>query len=143
MTDRTSLLKTTATVLGAVYLAVGVIGFFITGFEGFADTDREAYLLFFEINPLHNIVHLLVGAALLAGGLKDAATSRSVLVLVGVVYAIVGIAGFFLIDTDANILSLNQADNFLHLGTAAVALGVVAYAGSGTGDRSNTSATRR
>lgn len=149
--DRRRLLTMTAIVLGVVYLAVGVLGFFLTGFEGFADPNRDEYLLgIFEINPLHNVVHLLVGAALLGGGLKDAAAARGVLVLVGVVYLIVGVAGFFLIDTDANILSLNQADNWLHIGTAIVALGVVAAAkaDAGTGDRTDTrtggrGATRR
>ena len=36
----------------------------------------------------------------------------------------VGILGLFLIGTDANILSLNGADNVLHLASAIVLLGV-------------------
>ena len=142
-TDRRNLLTTTATILGVVYLLVGIVGFFVTGVDGFADTDSQEYLLGFEINPLHNVVHLLVGAALLAG-MKDAAKARGVLVLVGVVYALVGVAGFFLVDSEANILSLNVADNWLHLGTAAVALGVVAYAGSdATGSRTDAASSGR
>lgn len=55
-----------ALVIGAVYLLVGVLGFFVTGFEGFAEHDHERTLLSFAINPLHNIVHLLIGLVGLA-----------------------------------------------------------------------------
>jgi hypothetical protein len=54
-----------ALVIGAVYTLVGVAGFFVTGFEDFAaETDKT--LLGFEINPLHNLVHLAIGLASLA-----------------------------------------------------------------------------
>ncbi len=131
--DRRKLLTTTATVLGAVFLLIGIVGFFITGFDDFAATDTDEVLLFFEINPLHNIVHLLIGGALLAGGLQGTAAARTVLTLVGVVYALVGVLGFFVLDSAVNLLSLNLADNFLHLGTAAVALAVVAVVRSDAG----------
>lgn len=45
---------------------VGVAGFAVTGFDGFADPDGELLLGLFEVNPLHNIVHLLIGGAGLA-----------------------------------------------------------------------------
>jgi hypothetical protein len=48
-----------------VYTLIGILGFFVTGFEHFAaETDKT--LLGFEINPLHNIVHLAIGLAGLA-----------------------------------------------------------------------------
>jgi hypothetical protein len=51
-----------ALAIGAVYTLVGVLGFLVTGLEDFAaETDKT--LLGFEINPLHNIVHLLIGLA--------------------------------------------------------------------------------
>ena len=50
-----------ALVIGAVYLLVGIAGFFVTGFDGFAEHDHDQTLLGFAINPLHNIVHLLIG----------------------------------------------------------------------------------
>jgi hypothetical protein len=55
-----------ALVIGAVYVLVGLVGFAVTGFDGFAEPDGELLLGIFEINPLHNIVHLLIGAAGLA-----------------------------------------------------------------------------
>ena len=51
---------------GAIYLLVGIVGFFITGFDDFAGNEQHEMLLFFMINPLHNIVHILIGVAGLA-----------------------------------------------------------------------------
>ena len=51
---------------GAIYLLVGIIGFFITGFDNFAGNEQHEMLLFFMINPLHNIVHILIGVLGLA-----------------------------------------------------------------------------
>jgi len=51
--------------IGAVYTLVGILGFLVTGLEDFAaETDKT--LLGFELNPLHNIVHLAIGLAGLA-----------------------------------------------------------------------------
>lgn len=113
--------QTGALVIGIVFLAIGVIGFFVTGFDQFFGTDTNEALIGFELNPAHNIVHLLVGGALVAGASRDD-RARAVLWTVAVVYAIVGLAGFWLIDTEANILSLNMADNWLHIITAAAAV---------------------
>src|SRR5215218_5274449 len=52
-----------ALIIGVVYLLVGLAGFLVTGFDGFAAHDQEETLLGFAVNPLHNIVHLLIGAA--------------------------------------------------------------------------------
>lgn len=114
-------------VFGAVYVAVGLIGFALTGFDGFAATEGPSLILF-EINPLHNIVHVLVGVGLLAGAAAGEQVARQITGLVGAVYAIVGIAGFFIIGTAANILALNVADNLLHLATAAAAFAVLGAA---------------
>lgn len=113
-----------AYVFGAIYLLVGLVGFLITGFEKFAGrTGKE--LILFEINPLHNIVHLGVGAALLYAATKGLALSRTMNTLVGAVYLLVGLLGLFIVDSAAgDILSLNSADNLLHLASAAVLLGV-------------------
>ena len=42
----------------------------------------------------------------------------------GAVLLIVGIAGFFVLGSDVNILAVNQPDNLLHMVSAAVLLGV-------------------
>lgn len=119
-----SVATTLAYAFGAVYVAVGLIGFALTGFSDFAATEGHMLILF-ELNPLHNVVHLGVGAALIAGAAASSAGLGGVAWTVAAVYALVGILGFFVAGTSLNILALNTADNFLHLATALV-LGYVA-----------------
>jgi hypothetical protein len=110
-------------VFGAVYLLVGLLGFAVTSGVGFAATDGKS-LLGFEVNPLHNIVHLLVGAALVLAARQGLASSRAVNTAVGGVYLLVAVLGLFILGSSANILALNGADNVLHFASAAVLLGV-------------------
>ena len=107
---------------GAVYLLVGLIGFAVTSGIGFASREGDLLLGIFEINPLHNIVHLLVGAALLWGAMKGVNAARTINTVVGATYLLVGILGLFMTDSEANILAINHADNVLHLGSAAILL---------------------
>nr|WP_154923383.1 DUF4383 domain-containing protein [Microbacterium testaceum] len=112
-----------ATVFGAVYLLVGLLGFAVTGGVGFISNEGGLLLGIFEVNPLHNIAHLLIGGALLVAGLANARAAKAVNTTVGAVYLLLGIVGFFLMGP-ANILALNVPDHFLHLGSAVVLLGV-------------------
>jgi hypothetical protein len=109
-------------VFGVVYLLVGLAGFFVTTDVAFAATEGRA-LVVFDVNPLHNIVHLLIGALLL-GASRAVPTAKGANTLVGAVYLVVGIIGLFLVGTDANILALNGADNVLHFASAILLLGV-------------------
>lgn len=101
---RTSPNRLLATVFGAVYVLVGVLGIF-------------------AVNPLHNIAHLLIGAALLIAGLASVPAAKAVNTAVGAVYLLLGIIGFFIASTALNILALNTADHFLHVASAIVLLG--------------------
>jgi hypothetical protein len=112
-----------ATVFGAVYLLVGVVGFAVTSGIGFFSTEG-ANLIIFEVNPLHNVIHLAIGAALLYAGLKNITTARTINAGVGAVYLLVGILGLFLLSSPLNIIALNGADNVLHLASAVLLLGV-------------------
>ncbi|MGH8968433.1 MAG: DUF4383 domain-containing protein [Actinomycetes bacterium] len=109
-------------VFGVVYVLVGLAGFAVTSGVDFAGTEGEP-LIFFDVNPLHNVIHVLVGALLLAGS-RTTASARAVNTLVGAVYLVLGIVGLFILDSDVNILALNGADNVLHLGSAILLLGV-------------------
>lgn len=110
-----------AKVFGAVYLIVGLAGFAVTGFDGWFATDTGDTLLWFELNPFHNVVHIAIGAALLAGASRPT-SARAVAAVVGIAYAVVGVVGFWAVGESWNILSLNQPDNWLHVGTAVLAL---------------------
>lgn len=111
-----------AAVFGAVYLLVGLLGFTVTGGLPFVGQEGNP-LIVFDVNPLHNIVHLLIGAALLASS-RAVATAKGVNTTVGAVYLLVGLLGLFIIGSGANILALNGADNVLHLGSALILLAV-------------------
>jgi Domain of unknown function (DUF4383) len=111
------------TVFGVVYLVVGLAGFAVTSGVGFAAVHGKA-LVIFDVNPLHNLVHLAVGAVLLAGGLGGIRAAKSINTLVGAVYLLVGVVGLFLLNSSANILALNGPDNVLHLASAVLLLGV-------------------
>lgn len=121
---RTSPNRLLATVFGGVYLLVGLLGFAVTGGVSFIATECGLLLGLFAVNPLHNIAHLLIGAALLIAGLSNVAAAKTANTVVGAVYLLLGIVGFFLVGTALNILALNTADHFLHLASAIALLGV-------------------
>src|SRR3954462_6080674 len=110
-----------ALVFGAVYLLVGIVGFFVTGFDSFASTDQHEMLLFFMINPLHNVVHIVIGLAglLLARTLAGARTYGW---LLAVGYAVAFVYGLIAVGKDWDFLNINAADNVLHIATAIVGL---------------------
>jgi hypothetical protein len=111
-----------AAVFGGVYLLVGLLGFVVTGFSNFAGTKGDT-LIVFDVNPLHNIVHLAIGALLLASS-RSVTAAKGANTTVGAVYLLVGILGLFLVGSEANILALNSADNVLHFASAVVLLGI-------------------
>lgn len=121
-TTRRSLNQTLALVFGAVYALVGILGFFVSGDVDFAGEDG-ASLLGFDVNGLHNVVHLLIGVALLAASRTHAA-ARSANLAIGAVYVLLGILGPFINDTGADIIGLNGADHFLHLASGILLVGV-------------------
>ena len=101
-----------ALAIGAIYTLVGILGFFITGFE---------------INPLHNIVHLAIGLAGLALWRRlDTAKAYGWLLAAG--YGLAFLYGLFAAgNSDINFLSLNGADNGLHLVSAVAGLAIALW----------------
>ncbi|MDY0913552.1 DUF4383 domain-containing protein [Rathayibacter festucae] len=135
---RTSPNRLLATLFGAVYVVVGLLGFVVTGGVQFLATEGGLLLGIFEVNPLHNIAHLLIGGALLIAGLSTTSAARTVNTTVGAVYLALGVVGFFLVNTALNVLALNTADHFLHLASALVLLGVGLTADKGARARTAT-----
>ena len=77
--------KTIATILGVAFLLVGVLGFIAPGLGGF------------HLSLAHNLVHIISGAlALYFGFAATLSAARLFCIVFGVVYGLLGIAGFLL-----------------------------------------------
>ena len=118
--------QTLSLAFGAVYALVGVLGFFVSSDVDFAGKDG-ASLLGFDVNGLHNVVHLLIGIALLAASRTHAA-ARSANLAIGAVYVLLAVLGPFINDTAADIIGLNGADHVLHLLSGVLLVGVAVAA---------------
>lgn len=136
-TGNRSTLQTAAAVVGATFLAVGILGFvpgITTNYEAlaFAGPDSDARLLgIFEVSILHNIVHLLFGIVGLMAA-KTFAGSRSFLIGGGAVYIVLFLYGLVTGDeTPANFVPLNMADDWLHLLLGAGMIGLGTTLGRG------------
>ena len=105
-----------ATILGVVFLLVGILGFVMPN------------LLGAHLSAAHNVIHLVSGAISLWLGLKGtAAAAKNFCIVFGVVYLLLGIAGFVLgtgahrmLTVIPGQLELGTVDHAIH-----VALGVV------------------
>jgi hypothetical protein len=133
MRDRTSIIQRAASLVGLVFIVVGVAGFIpgvttnLYGGLEIAGHDGDAELLgVFQVSVLHNLVHVVFGLAGLALA-RTISGSRSFLVGGGAIYLVLWLYGLVIdTDSDANFVPLNSADNWLHfaLGVALLALGL-------------------
>jgi hypothetical protein len=123
-----SYVKTYATILGWTFVVVAVAGFFLTGFGDFFGVDGETLILF-GVNPAHNVIHLILGVTYLIGARASEAGARAVVLVLSSAYLLVAVLGLLLMDTSANILAINQADNILHLAVGVLGVAVVALTG--------------
>jgi hypothetical protein len=123
--------QTFALAFGVVYLAVGVLGFAVTGFDGFFASSFDEKLIVFPVNPGHNIVHLLIGGAWIAGS-RTHATAKSINVAIGAAYLLVFLIGLFGALEWLAIESGINADALLHLvsGAAGVYFGTAGAGGA-------------
>ncbi|RJT74898.1 DUF4383 domain-containing protein [Arthrobacter cheniae] len=122
-----------ALAVGAVFLLVGLLGF-IPGITSqydqlsFAGHESGALLLgLFQVSVLHNIVHLLFGAAGIALA-RTIGGARSYLLYGGIIYLVLWIYGLVIDQNSAgNFVPLNDADNWLHffLGIGMIALALL------------------
>lgn len=120
-----SLAAKASLLIGAAYVAVGFVGFFITGFDAFLrDTGETLLFGFASINPMHNIVHILIGAFLIAMTRFSTASTEGALMGVGLFYITAFVIGVTAPD-NLTILAMNGAgdgENLVHIVTGITAL---------------------
>ena len=111
-----------AYLVGAVLVLVGILGFIAdSAFETGSGIDGDKLLGIFEVNGIHNLVHIASGLLLLAVAPKRA-TARYGVLAFGVVYAIVTIIGLADGEDVLGLIPVNPADNVLHIALTAAAL---------------------
>lgn len=110
-----------ALIFGVVYLLIGVLGFPITGFDNFAAKTYGDELIIFPVNPLHNIIHLALGAVWVLSAARHDWARKANLVIGGVLGLVTILGGLGVLKFLA-IESFGSPDNFLHLVTAALSL---------------------
>src|ERR1043165_2768810 len=90
--------------LGVVFIVIGLLGFV-----------NHPVLGIFEVNTLHNLIHLVSGIlAIMFARMGESSAKKFALVL-GIVYALVTVLGFLLGGNIVNLIMVNMADNLLHL----------------------------
>lgn len=109
----TSLTKSVTWILGVVLILIGLAGFFVDG-----------TLFVFQVDTVHNIIHLLSGVVAVAAASSGESYSRLYLIVFGLIYAVVTVIGFVNGGDIFGIFMANDADNYLHAAIAVVSLGV-------------------
>jgi Domain of unknown function (DUF4383) len=132
-----------ALAVGVVFLVIGILGFVpgITtdyGDLSLAGHESEAKLLgVFQVSILHNLVHLLFGAAGIAMA-RRVDSARTYLLVGGAIYLVLWLYGLLIDKTsDANFVPVNSADDWLHfvLGVGMIALGFLTTRRTAVADR--------
>ena len=107
--------KQVCVAFGAAFVLAGVLGF--------VPNPLLAPDGVFAVNTMHNLVHLLTGAAFLAGGLLLPGKEQATVVTVSVAYLGVAVLGLLTSgDWLLGVVRLNEADRWLHVGLAVAML---------------------
>jgi hypothetical protein len=110
-----SLVKTVTWVMGIALVATGVLGFI-----------NDPVLGLFEVDTIHNLVHLLSGIVAIIAVVSGESYARLFLIVFGLVYAAVAVVGFVQVPTGTGtllgLMEINGNDNYLHTGIALVCL---------------------
>ena len=138
-TSKRSQVQLGAAGMGVVFLLVGVAGFIPGITTRYMDMEMaghgsDAQLLgLFRVSALHNVVHLLFGAAGLYFS-RTALRARNFLLYGGFVYAALFFYGIVIeYQSRANFIPIDDADNVLHFALAAgmIALSILLDRGPG------------
>ncbi len=107
---------------GLSLLLAGILGFIVDSSFDTGDGIQGGELLsIFEVNGIHNLIHLASGLVLLAASPKRA-SARAVAIGFGLVYGLVAIIGLIDGSDVLGLIPVNSADNVLHIALSALGL---------------------
>ena len=117
---------------GLLYVTIGILGFFVTGFDNFVQNTGDT-LIGFAINPMHNLVHLLIGAFLIIMCTRpNTAAAEGAVMGVGLFYVVAFVIGTVSKDnlTIISMYGSGDLENFNHLvnGVALLTVGLLSSA---------------
>ena len=117
--DTASPARLYCTLVGAVLVVAGILGFFWSASFDTGDAvagESDEVLGLIAVNAWHNLVHLAIGLLLLAAA---GSAARSAALGVGLLYVVLAIWGFLEVDNGFAVLidlvPINNEDNWLHL----------------------------
>lgn len=123
----TSLAQRVMPLFGALYVAIGLIGFAVTGFGSFLqNTDDSILLSGLSVNPFHNLVHLAIGGFLIIMSRQTPTTAEGACLGVGIFYIaafVIGVVG----ESNLTIIGMfgrDDLENFNHLINGVLLLGI-------------------
>src|SRR5918994_488606 len=125
-TDRTDRRRTPAQwyclLAGLSLLLAGILGFFAdASFDTGDGIQGDELLSIFEVNGIHNLIHVASGLLLLAASPKRA-SARAVAIAFGLVYGVVTIIGLIDGEDVLGLIPVNPADNVLHIALSVLGL---------------------
>ena len=104
---------------GLTLLLAGVLGFIAdSSFDTGSNVQGDSFLGF-EVNAIHNLVHVASGLVLLGAFAKRAA-AKAVALGFGLVYGAVAVVGLVDGSDVLGLIPVNAADNLLHIALAAL-----------------------
>jgi hypothetical protein len=106
---------------GLSLLLAGIFGFISDSSFDTGDGVQGDLFLGFEVNAIHNLIHLASGLVLLAASPKRA-SARAVALGFGLVYGLVAIIGLVDGSDVLGLIPVNSADNLLHITLAALGI---------------------
>jgi hypothetical protein len=125
---------------GLALLLAGVLGFISdSSFDTGSNVQGDTFLGF-EVNAIHNLIHVASGLVLLAASPKRA-SAKAVALGFGLVYGVVAVIGLIDGSDVLGLIPVNSADNVLHIALAA--LGIVTGLTSRGDDRHADATTGR
>jgi hypothetical protein len=118
-----------ATLVGAVLVIAGIVGFFYSSSFGSPGNVDEVFGVL-DVNGWHNLFHIATGAV---GLLVAGFAARQYSLLLGLLYLAVAAWGFVIGSGDSilDVIPINTADTILHLVLGA--LGILAFLATPSG----------